>query len=163
MISATESNAGNIIQAKHLVEESKEGFPNDTAYEFYKPAKTLLNFRPLLPFKNKGYLFLTNEYKQAINNFLGLGSFQGDITRNDTIFERYKFLTPSLPIVYGSWGGYWHIETFPIIDRIIFDANFEKAAVDFRYSYENTLLQYRLTNIKGHWQPDDKWLKIRME
>ncbi len=148
---------------QRLIYNSSEGYPNDTAYEFYKPAHKLLNFRPQLSFDSVKCLYLTAEYKQAINDFLGLGTFKGDILNNDTILNRYNFLSPALPIFYGHWGGYWHIETFPIIERIIFDSDFEHAAVDFRYGLEETMLQYRITKIQGHWQPDNKWLKVRLE
>ena len=146
-----------------LVFKSSDVYPNDTAYEFYRKTKKLLYFRPQLNFARAKCLYLTNEYKRAINDFLGLGSFNGDIIKNSPIFSRYKFLCPTLPIVYGHWGGYWHIETFPIIDRIIFDKNFKHASVDFRYSLEETVLQYRITKKAGHWRADNKWLKIRLE
>ena len=148
---------------RRLVTLSLPDFPNDTAYEFYRPTKKITNFRPQLCFDNAKYVYLTSEYREAMNFFLDLGSFKGDIIRNDTILSRYKFLTPTLPIVYGQWGGYWHLETFPIIDRIIFDDNFKHAAVDFRYSLEETVLQYRITKKYGHWTADNKWLKVRLE
>lgn len=148
---------------QRLVYNSSEGYPYDTAYEFYKPARTLLNFRPQVSLGNVKCVYLTTEYKQALNDFLGLGSFNGDIIHNDTIFKRYNFISATLPIVYGHWGGYWHLETFPIIERILFAPDFEHAAVDFRYGLEETMLQYRIVKKNGHWQPENKWLKIRLE
>jgi hypothetical protein len=148
---------------KQLVYNSTDIYPNDTAYEFYRNTKILPNFRPPVKSISEKYLFLTKEYKQAINDFLHLGTFQGDIILNNTIFNRYKFLSPTLPIVYGHWGGYWHIETFPIIERVLFESGFKHASVDFRYSLEETVLQYRISKKSDHWIADNKWLKIRLE
>ena len=50
---------------KNLVFNSSEGYPNDTAYEFYKTKKKLCHFRPKIASDNIGYLYLTNEYKNA--------------------------------------------------------------------------------------------------
>ncbi len=114
-----------------------------------------------MAFDSIKYLYLTNEYKQAITDFLGteqkeLG--EGDIMntaypKNETE-NRYNFLCPILPIVYGHWGGYWHIETFPIIDKIVFDNTFEHALVDFRSSVGETVIQYKISKKSGRWKSD---------
>jgi len=137
-----------------------DGFPNDSLRNKFK-LKKLLGFRPIINFDSIKYLYLTSEYKEALNSFLGtehseLGA--GDIMNTafpkDETFNRYKFLSPTLPIVHGHWGGYWHLETFPIVYSIVLDEKFNHALIDYRVSIGQTVRNYKLIKIKGHWKLD---------
>jgi hypothetical protein len=153
-----------------FIKAALKGYPYDTVYEYYK-TKRLNIFRPKLSIDSVKYLYLTKEYEKALTDFLGTEHHElgeGDIMntaypKNETA-NRYHFLCPILPIVYGHWGGYWHIETFPIIYKIVFDDFFKHAFVDFRSSVGQTVIQYELIKKDGKWKSDyNKIAKIRQE
>jgi hypothetical protein len=130
---------------------------SDTLYHKYK-TNVLRNFRPNLKFNKSSYLYLTEEYESAINRFLGTGHTEvGDDNIMNTAYpkgetlKRYNFLSKYLYIVHGHWGGYWHIETFPIIYKIIFNDRFNNALVDFRFEIGGTAIQYKLIKKQGKW------------
>lgn len=125
-------------------------------YEDYK-SYLLQSFRPVTIVEPKKQLFLTKEYKEALNFFLGTKHSEvGEVDimnpaqPKDESFNKFKFVRPYLPILEGHWGGYWYLETFPIVYRIIFDTNFKNALVDFRDGYR-TIIQYKITKIKDKW------------
>jgi hypothetical protein len=133
-------------------------------YNLYKDYKShlLTNFRPTTTIDPKKRLFLTKEYKEALNSFLGtlhseVG--QGDIMnpaqpKGESI-HKFKFVRQYLPILEGHWGGYWYLETFPIVYRIILDEDFMNALVDFRDGYR-TIMQYKVVKRKDKWIDDSK-------
>ena len=129
---------------------------NYNLYEDYR-SHLLSNFRPTTIVNPKKQLFLTKEYKDALNSFLGTKHSEvgeGDIMSpsqpKEESFFKFKFVRQYLPILEGHWGGYWYLETFPIVYRIIFDENFENAFVDFRDGYR-TIMQYKVTKHKDKW------------
>jgi hypothetical protein len=134
--------------------------PTNKNYFLYK-TKRMLNFRPEVNIDTIKHLYLTKEYSIGFNEFLGskyLPIDSGNIA-NDTISEeetnrRQNFICSLIPVVQGYWGGYWHIETFPIVKKIIFDNKFKHALVDFRRSVSNTICGYSLQKVRGHWVPD---------
>lgn len=137
-----------------------DGFPNDTAINKFNP-RTLLNFRPKIHSDSVKYLYLTKEYKKTLNDFLGTLHYDvgtGDIMNTafpkDETYNRYRFICPTLPIVQGHWGGYWHLETFPIIYSIRFNENFQQAIVSFRSSIGETVGNYIINKKNGHWISD---------
>jgi hypothetical protein len=155
---------------KNLLKVETKGYPDDTIYDKIK-TKTLLSFRPKLSIDSIKYLYLTKEYRQALCDFLGTDHHElgeGDIMntafpKNETE-NRYKFVCPVLPIVYGHWGGYWHIETFPIIYKIVFDDSFQHAMIDFRSSVGQTVMQYKVSKVHGQWESDKyRMLRIMQE
>jgi hypothetical protein len=146
---------------KAFIKYTSDRFPNNTVRDYFYNRKKLLNFRPMLSFTNIKFLYLTAEYKNAIVDFLGTEQHnigEGDIMNTaypkGETYNRYSFLCPILPIVYGHWGGYWNIETFPIIYSIVFDDKFQHALVDFRVDVGRTVRNYKLINVKGHWKTD---------
>jgi hypothetical protein len=129
---------------------------NYDLYDNYK-IHILSNFRPTTIVNPKKQLFLTKEYKDALNSFLGTKHSsvgEGDIMnpaqpKGESLFK-FEFIRQYLPILEGHWGGYWYLETFPIVYRIIFDEKFENAFVDFRDGYR-TIMQYKVTKHKDKW------------
>ena len=125
-------------------------------YENYK-SNLLENFRPKTIINPRKQLFLTKEYKTALNSFLGTKHSEvgeGDIMNpaqpKEESFNKFIFIRTFLPVLEGHWGGYWYLETFPIVKRIIFDENFENAYVDFRDGYR-TIMQYPVGKHKDKW------------
>lgn len=104
---------------------------------------SIANFRPPLNIDKNKVLYLTNEYADAINKFLGTESTklgEGNImnpSRPEGESEkRYEVLRSYIPILHGHWGGYWHLETHPDISIIIFNKTLTKAKIDFRVGYQ---------------------------
>jgi hypothetical protein len=65
--------------------------------------------------------------------------------------KKFEFIRKYLYILPGHWGGYWHIETFPIVKKIIINDNFDQAIVDFRFGIGQTAIQYKLYKKRGKW------------
>lgn len=107
------------------------------------------------------YLYLTPEYEKAILDFLGFDHYDnrtGKLIENAMPLKessnRMHFINPKLPIVRGYWGKYYHLETFPIIYKIIFDRKFENAIIEFRSSFSEIVCCYPLKMDLGHWIPE---------
>ena len=65
-------------------------------------------------------------------------------------YERQQFLGNYIKVIYGHWGGYWHLETHPEVYRISFDENMNNVIVYFRLVYEGG--KATLTKQKGKWE-----------
>ena len=102
-----------------------------------------VEFRPQVSFPNKKIVYLTDEYVQLLNRFLGnkhvdLGteSIMQTAYAKDESRSRMEFIKKAAKIYYGHWGGYWQYETYPKANSIIFDARMQRAIVYFRFVYE---------------------------
>ena len=101
------------------------------------------NFRPSVNLDKDKVLYLTNEYAELITNFLGTESTElgeenimnPSIARGESE-KRYEVLRQFIPILHGHWGGYWHIETHPVISVLIFNKRLTKAKIHFRVGYQ---------------------------
>jgi len=102
------------------------------------------NFKPRLEHLGQNrILYLTTEYNNALNGFLGskykeLGT---DNIMSPSLPEgesekRYRLLKNHIHILHGHWGGYWHLETHPDISVIIINSELNKAIIHFRYGYQ---------------------------
>jgi hypothetical protein len=119
---------------------------------------TIFDFRPAISFNNGvKTLYLTENYVYALNNFLGdeynpvgTGGIMNPATAGGDSYEKQQFLNNYLKIIYGHWGGYWHLETHPEVYRISFDYNMENAIVYFRLVYEGG--KANLTRQDGEWK-----------
>ncbi len=101
------------------------------------------NFRPPINMDKNRVLYLTKDYADAINGFLGTESTkisEGNIMSPSQLKEegerRYEILRPYIPILHGHWGGYWHLATHPRISIIIFNKTLTRAKIDFRVGYQ---------------------------
>lgn len=115
-----------------------------------------IKFRPRVSFPNKKIVYLTDEYKKLLDDFLGdqhvdLGteSIMQVAYAKDESRQRMEFLTKAAKIFYGHWGGYWQYETYPKANSIIFDREMQRAIVYFRFVYEGG--EVYLEKKDGEW------------
>ena len=126
---------------------------------------SISNFRPPVDLKSGNVLYLTDEYEEALNIFLGSqstelgdGGIMNPSMPSGESEKRYLFLRQYIPILHGHWGGYWHIETHPHIYTITFNKKLNKARAFFRVGYmggEATLekvgINWRIKESKATW------------
>ncbi len=100
-------------------------------------------FRPKVSFPDKRIVYLTDEYVQLLNGFLGnthvdwgTESIMQTAYAKDESRQRMEFIKKAAKIYYGHWGGYWQYETYPKANSIIFDSSMQRAVVNFRFVYE---------------------------
>ena len=102
-----------------------------------------ISFRPPVNFPNKRIVYLTTEYQQLLDDFLGdihvdLGQeniMQVAYSKGESR-KRMEFINNAVQIFYGHWGGYWQYETYPKASSIVFDSQMQRAIVFFRFVYE---------------------------
>lgn len=115
-----------------------------------------IKFRPRVSFPNKKIVYLTDEYKKLLDDFLGdqhvdLGTenIMQVAYAKDESRQRMEFLMKAAKIFYGHWGGYWQYETYPKANSIIFDREMQRAVVFFRCVYEGG--EVYLEKKDGEW------------
>jgi hypothetical protein len=103
---------------------------------------SIVDFRPPVHFQDIKILYLTYEFKEALKIYLGnfpnlTNSNNADILNQSSfeVEEKIEFLSQLLGIVSSLNGDYWHIETQPEITSIHFNAELNKARVNFRFGY----------------------------
>ena len=141
---------GNYLNSgsKYVVVQNKIFFhimPNDNLdvkYWELEP-ESISDFRPPVDMNPNKVLYLTEEYKKALNIFLGSestelgeGGIMNPSRPQEESQKRYEFLRTYIPILHGHWGGYWHIETHPEISRIFINKKLNKAKISFRVGYQ---------------------------
>jgi len=115
-----------------------------------------IEFRPLVSFPGKKIVYLTDDYVQLLNKFLGNtyvklgenGIMQPAYSKDES-HQRMLFLTKAAKIYYGHWGGYWQYETYPEATSIIFDTRMQRAVVNFRFIYEGGVVYMEKKD--GEW------------
>ena len=115
-----------------------------------------IEFRPQVSFPDKKIVYLTYEYEQLLNKFLGNthvelgenGIMQPAYTKDES-HQRMLFLTKAAKIYYGHWGGYWQYETYPEATSIIFDTRMQRAVINFRFIYEGGVVYMEKKD--GEW------------
>ena len=115
-----------------------------------------IDFRPSVSFPGKKVVYLTDDYKKLLDNFLdnqhvdlGTESIMQTAYAKDESRKRMDFIQQAAQIFYGHWGGYWQYETYPEAYRIIIDANMQRAIVYFRFVYEGG--EVFLEKQNGEW------------
>lgn len=108
----------------------------------HKDALYLNNFRPKVDLPDTKVLYLTADYEIGIVNFLGLmhtpfgqGSIMAPSYPKGESLKRKEFLTPYVPLLYGHWGGYWHVDTHPEVELVIINNKMNRAYVTYRVGY----------------------------
>ncbi|WP_209332256.1 hypothetical protein [Lunatimonas salinarum] len=139
------------VNSKYVAVQNKIIFSITTADNFDDFSKTreiyyidsISNFRPPLSMNDGKVLYLTPEYKKSLNYFLGVKIIESKepykMNRGlplDEVEKRYNRIRPFIPILYGHWGGHWHIETHPLVYSIIFNKDLNLARFDFRVGYQ---------------------------
>ena len=110
------------------------------------------HFRPPLKIDKKEVLYLEEEYDESLNQFLSTNSGEQESQKKRCFFKPYADLLP------GHWGKYWHIDTHPSVEFILFNDSITKARILFRYGYqggETTLVKansdWKITASKSTW------------
>jgi len=135
-----------IIQNKLFIHVSDENDIEKMKDEdfFYWEIKydSITNFRPRINIKNRIPVYLTSYYEKILNVFLGdiysplgTGGIMNPARPEGESKERRRFLEDKIKIEYGHWGGYWHLNSFPEINIIIFNKDMKSALIYFRYGY----------------------------
>lgn len=124
---------------------------------------SIMNFRPNLFFQEARVLYLTPKYDTIINKFLGnehyelgTGNIMNPAKEKGNSAKRLEFLNDKLLIIYGHWGGYWHIETHPYVFRIDFNKDRTIAKVHFRLVYQGGEANYYKEN--GIWKLKNSYM-----
>ena len=115
-----------------------------------------IEFRPPVSFPSKKIVYLTYDYVQLLNKYLGNthvelgenGIMQPAYSKDESR-QRMLFLSKAAKIFYGHWGGYWQYETYPEANSIIFDTRMQRAVVNFRFIYEGGVVY--LEKKDGEW------------
>lgn len=101
------------------------------------------NFRPQITSESKNVLYLTDEYEESINGFVGKKSTEPEevVTMQDSVNksnkEKIELLKQYIPILNDYWGRTWQLETYPYVNRIIFNKSITKARVEFYVGFQN--------------------------
>lgn len=116
-------------------------FPIDYGYDRYGSMNSVLldsiiDFRPFTSLSDKKLLYLNNDYKKAIQLFLGADKYELDNNHfqqtltDRQILKRLDFLKPYVTIRKG-WHFDFHILSYPEPFSIVFDKDFKYARIDY--------------------------------
>ena len=104
--------------------------------------KTLEDFYPKTDLDEEKVLHLTKKYESELNLFLGtrehpLGenNIMSPASPKEETLKRYQFIRNYIPILYGHWGGYWHLSTHPEIGIVFINPELDHAVLDYRIGY----------------------------
>ncbi len=114
---------------------------------------SIINFHPNINFKGVKVIYEDEEFIRILNKFLGnqhksLTIFAPAYAKGKSA-KKQKFILTKLGIIYGHWGGYWHITTHPDVSSIAFNKNKNKAIVYYRFGYKGGESYYE--KINGEW------------
>lgn len=105
-------------------------------------AYKVIAIRPRVAVGSDSVLYETSVYDSAINRFLGTestklgeGGIMNPSAAKGESEKRFRFLRPWLPVLHGHWGGYWNLETDPLIYRIDFNRQMTEAKAYFQVGY----------------------------
>ncbi len=109
----------------------------------------LYNFRPNLALKSKKMLFLTDKYSYILNKYL-LAAIRSDTIKfiNSEGIGRESFLENKIKIFLYHSSSNFHLETFPIINRVLFNKNKTVSFVDFQILHQGGVAIYKKENNK---------------
>lgn len=139
---------------------------NNSRYAYYEELKypkvssercmEIVDFRPETMLQQEQRLYLNSRYEKGLTEFLGnqnvplgVGGIMNPARAIEESYERQKFLNNYLNIIYGHWGGYWHLETHPEVSLIVVNPSRSKAVLYFRLIYEGG--EAYLENHDGKW------------
>lgn len=118
--------------------------------------KTLDEFYPLLDEDKEKVLYLTPKYQEDLTLFLGTEDqpfgerhIMGPAEPKGETGKRYQFIRNYLPILYGHWGGYWHLSTHPEIEYVFINPQLNHALAHYRIGYNFGYAE--LKKVNGDW------------
>ena len=116
-----------------------------------------ITFRPPVHFPDRKIVYLTDEYKKLLDDFLGdkhvkLGekSIMQPAYSKGKSRKKMEFILKAATILYGHWGGYWQYETYPKARTMVFDRGKRRAVVFFSFKYEGGYVILEKQN--GEWK-----------
>ena len=116
-----------------------------------------ITFRPPVHFADRKIVYLTDEYKKLLDDFLGdkhvkLGekSIMQPAYSKGKSRKKMEFILKAATIFYGHWGGYWQYETYPKARTMVFDRGKRRAVVFFSFKYEGGYVILEKQN--GEWK-----------
>lgn len=128
-------------------------------YQRFNPARldSIEQFRPRLTAPTaQRILFLKPDDRQALTCFLNRGfvpagsrGIMSTAVPAQESVNRSRMLRPYLTLVPGHWGGYWHVETQPIVTGVVVNQSLDEAAVMLRLGYRGGYALYRKQ--AGRW------------
>lgn len=136
-----------------LTEFEQKFGKDDRRYLFYEDLKypntkdlekvEIKDFRPQTTLPSNKILYLTTDYQTELIQFLGnqhsplgSGGIMNPARATKKTWMRQKFLNIYLNVIYGHWGGYWHLETHPEVSLIVMNPELTKARLYFRLVYQ---------------------------
>lgn len=136
-------------------------------YDYDKPIRgrhysVVENFRPQIRIPGLKSLYLTDDYKNILDVFLGnvnrkstAGNITPPVRSEEERRERWLFLQNYLYVFHGHWGGYWRYDMPPSVNFIILNESLDKAIVELCYNYSgNGLLLHKEAS---EWQQIQKF------
>lgn len=104
--------------------------------------KYIEDFKPPVNIDEDKLLYLSKEYQDALLQFLGTQehpfaekNIMSPAYPKDETMRRYEFIKSYIPILYGHWGGYWHLNTHPDVGTIIINKEMDEAIALYRIGY----------------------------
>lgn len=158
----------SLLQSR-LIERRQNGHLSYLTLESYGPASeyfkektpslvdSIIEFYPHIDNNHQKVVYLTKDYLQLLNNFLGnshselgKGSIMNPAYSKGESKKRKDFLDKLVTIFYGHWGGYWQLYTYPVAYSITFDRSMKYAKVDYQIVYEGG--EAVLEKKDNHWK-----------
>lgn len=115
-----------------------------------------ITFRPPVHFPDRKIVYLTDEYKKLLDDFLGLEYFEflGNrilmCERLERSEPKMQFVCNAAKVSIGDIGDSWKLITYPKAYTIVLDRGMRRAVVDFRFEYEGGYVFLEKQN--GEWK-----------
>jgi hypothetical protein len=136
-----------------------EAFSSHNSNDRQKALDSIMNFRPVVKVSGKQAVYLTPKRAETLRAFLGdkhlpfgTGGIMNPARSRGESEKRKVFLENVIKIWYGHWGGYWQLNSYPVVYSITFDKSMLYARVNFRMVYEGGEAILKKT--------DGKWLLV---
>jgi hypothetical protein len=114
----------------------------------------IFDFAPNVQFENSKVIYCNSNFLEIINQFLGhdfsKSSNDGIPMVKRETKRRLAFLNQFVKIIPGHWGGYYHIESFPVIGSIRMNLEMTEAEVFFTNVY--AFYSATLEKVEGNWK-----------
>jgi hypothetical protein len=119
--------------------------------------KSIIEFYPSVDIEDEKVLHLTDEYENELELFLGTkdhplgeGNIMSPASPEEETLKRYQYIRNYIPILYGHWGGYWHISTHPELRLVYLDPDLDHAVAQYRIGYCFGYAEVKKVN--GEWE-----------